>query len=95
MEIDAHRRDDAYISDRKRKKHLRKSYRGWSLLVAGKDGSTNWVKLKDIANSNPIEYAPKNKLIQEPAFSWWSTFVLRKRDRIISKVKSKYWGRTH
>ena len=56
------------------------------------------VKLKDIANSNPIEtaeYALNNKINQEPAFSWWSSFVLRKRDRIISKVKSKYRGRTH
>jgi hypothetical protein len=99
MEDDAYRRDNAYISDHNGKKHLRKSYRGWFLLVVWKDGSTNWVKLKDIANSNPIEtaeYALNNKLNQEPAvFSWWSTFILRKRDRIISKVKSKYWGRTH
>ena len=51
-----------------------------------------------MANSNPIEtaeYALNNKLNQELAFAWWSNFVLRKRDRIISKVKSKYWGRTH
>jgi hypothetical protein len=70
----------------------------WSLLVTRKDGSTNWAKLKDIANSNPIEmaeYVLNIKLNQEPAFSWWSSFVLQKRDRIISKVKSKYWGRAH
>ena len=74
MEDDAYRGDDAYISDWKGKKHLRKSYRGWSLLVAWKDGSTNWVKFKDMAISNPIdtaEYALNNKLNQEPAFSWF------------------------
>ena len=98
MEDDAYRGDDAYISDWKGKTHLHKSYCGWSLLVAWKDGSMNWVKLKDIVNSNPIEmaeYALNNRLNQEPAFSWWSMFVLWKRDRIISKVKSKYWGKTH
>ena len=98
MEDDACHGDDAYISNRKGKKHLRKSYREWSLLVAWKDDSTNWIKLKDIVNSNLIEmaeYALNNKLNQEPAFSWWSSFVLRKRDHIISKVNSKYWGRTH
>lgn len=98
MEDDAYRGEDAYVSDKRGKKHLRKSYRGWSLLFLWKDGSTNWVKLKDIANSNPIEtaeYANNNKLSDEAAFSWWTPFVIRKRDRIISKVKSKYWGRTH
>jgi hypothetical protein len=53
MEDDACHGDDAYISNRKGKKHLRKSYREWSLLVAWKDDSTNWIKLKDIVNSNP------------------------------------------
>jgi hypothetical protein len=36
-----------------------------------------------------------NKLNQEPAFSWLRSFVLHKRDHIISNIKSKYWGRTH
>jgi hypothetical protein len=97
MDKDAYCGDDAYVSDWKGKKHLRKSYRDWSLLIPWKDGFTK-VKLKDIANSKPIEtaeYALNNKLNQEPAFSWWSSFVLRKRDRITSKVKSKYPGRTH
>jgi hypothetical protein len=74
MDKDVYLGDDAYVSDRKGKKHLCKSYRGWSLLVAWKDGLTTWVKLKDIANSNPIEtaeYALNNKINQEPAFSWW------------------------
>ena len=98
IEKDAYRGDDAFIEDKKGRKHLRKSYRGWSLLVSWKDGSTNWVKLKDLANSDPIEtaeYAVNNKIHLEPALSWWTSVVLRKRDRIISKVKTKYWARTH
>ena len=31
----------------------------------------------------------------EPAFAWWVPFVLKKRNRILAKVKSKYWLRTH
>ena len=72
--------------------------KGWELLVSWKDGSTNWVTLKDLKNSYPIElaeYAIKNKLQDEPAFSWWVPYTLKKRKAIISKVKSKYWQRTH
>ena len=40
------------------------------------------------------EYAVANKIAEEPAFAWWINHMLRKRNRIISKVK-KYWKRTH
>jgi hypothetical protein len=72
--------------------------RGWSLLVQWKDGSSSWEKLKDIKVSNPIEvaeYAVANRLVEEPAFKWWVPHVLRKRNRIISKAKTKYWRTTH
>ena len=32
---------------------------------------------------------------EEPTFAWWVPHVLRKRNRIVEKVKSKYWIRTH
>ena len=54
--------------------------------------------LKEVKESNPIElaeYAFANKLQEEPAFKWWAAFVLRKRNRIINKVKSRYWKTTH
>jgi hypothetical protein len=35
-----------------------------------------------------------NKISEEPAFAWWAHKVLRKRDRIIHKVKTKYWQKT-
>ena len=41
------------------------------------------------------EYATQHKIDKEPAFAWWVPHVIKKRDRIISKVKSKYWQRTH
>jgi hypothetical protein len=72
--------------------------KGWKLLVSWKDGSTSWVPLKDMKDSFPVEvaeYAMVNKIIEEPAFAWWAKQVLRKRDRIIKKVKSRYWDHTH
>ena len=41
------------------------------------------------------EFAMGNGLQDEPAFIWWVRNVLRHKERIISKVKSKYWKTTH
>jgi hypothetical protein len=41
------------------------------------------------------EYAVANKIVEEPAFKWWVQDVLRKRNRIIAKLKGKYWRTTH
>jgi Reverse transcriptase (RNA-dependent DNA polymerase) len=41
------------------------------------------------------EYAVNNKIASEPAFAWWVSHVLKKRDRIIKTVKKRYWKRTH
>ena len=49
-------------------------------------------------NGFPIqtaEYARKKSLHKYPAFSWWVPHVLRKKDHIISKIKTKYWQKTH
>jgi hypothetical protein len=72
--------------------------RGWKILVLWKDKTTTWIPLKDLKESNPIkaaEYAVANKVSDEPAFAWWVRKVLRRRDRIIKKVKSRYWKHTH
>ena len=62
------------------------------------DGSSTWVPLKDLKVSNAVElaeYAVANNIADEPAFNWWVKNTLKKRDIIISKVKSKYWRTTH
>jgi hypothetical protein len=59
---------------------------------------SSWVPLIELKDSNPVElaeYAVANKIDQEPAFHWWVTDVLRKRNRIIAKVKERYWCTTH
>jgi hypothetical protein len=37
------------------------------------------------------KYAVTAKISSEPAFAWWVNWVLKKRNRIFSKVKSNYW----
>ena len=57
-----------------------------------------WVALKDMKESYPVqlaEYATQARIAGEPAFACWVPHTLRKRNRIIAKIKSKYWVRTH
>ena len=63
-------------------------------LVQSKDGSSNWIPLKDLKDSNPIEtteYAVAHKIADELAFAWWTGEILKKRRWILLKLgKSKY-----
>ena len=103
-EIQDHKKDGTALTEEDSwdyhgaNKTRKQTTKGWQLLVAWKDGSSSWVKLKDIKDSNPIEvaeYAVANRIQDEPAFAWWVKQVLRRRNRIISKVKKKYWRTTH
>jgi hypothetical protein len=105
-EISEHRRnknaiskaDGFYTNSSNGPKIPKKTTRGWEFLVHWKDGSSDWIKLKDLKVSNPIElaeYAKAHNIHDEPAFAWWVPYTLHKRDRIIQKVKSKYWRTTH
>ena len=89
---------NGFIRSRNGNLHAKKTTQGWNLEVEWKDGSVDWVPLKDLKASNPIElaeYAIANNIEDEPAFKWWVNDVLRKRDRIVSKVKAKYWRTSH
>ena len=60
--------------------------------------SVDWVPLKDLKHFNPVdlaECAMENEISDEPALNWWVKETLRHRDRIIYKVKSKYWITSH
>jgi hypothetical protein len=68
------------------------------VCIEWKDGSTNWIPLKDATDSYSIqlaEYAIAHNLQDRPVFALWVPFVMKKRSHIISKVKSKYWIRSH
>ena len=38
-----------------------------------------------------LEYSDANNLLEEPVFKCWAIKVINKKDRIISRVKSRYW----
>ena len=89
---------DAFITTGTGTRRRHETTIGWELLAQWKDGSTNWISLKDLKESYPVqtaEYAVAAKIAMEPAFTWWVPYTLKKRNQIISKVKSKYWLRTH
>ena len=83
---------DAFIMSKNGGRRRKETTRGWELLVQWKDGSTTWEGLKDMKNCYPVqvaEFSIQSKISKEPAFAWWVPHVIKKRDRIIAKVKSK------
>ena len=90
--------DDAFIKSSNGSQRRKETTKGWEILIQWKDGSSTWEALKDVKESYPVqlaEYAHQRKISHEPAFAWWVPHVLKKKNRIIGKVKSKYWQRTH
>lgn len=91
---EAVKRHEGFTTMPNGRKVPKRTTKGWELLVEWKDGSSSWVPLKDIKDTNPVkvaEYVIANKIEQEPAFSWWVSFVMQKRERIIAKLQKKYW----
>jgi hypothetical protein len=74
---------------------------GRQVCCQWKDGSTSWENLADLKESRPLEtaeYAVTQGIDHEPAFNWWVSHVLKKRDQIISLVckrTTSYLKRTH
>jgi len=65
--------------------------KGVRLLVSWKDGTSDWIPLKDLKESEPLrlaQYAVANGLVELPAFKWWVPTVLRQSKRMLSKLKS-------
>lgn len=75
-----------------------KTTKGCEICLRWKGGQMHWFPLKDIKDSFSVElatYARDNHLLTEPVFAWWAPFALKKAARILSKIKSKHWERTH
>ena len=86
------------IKSRNLNLHRKRTICSCKLLVQYKDISVDWVPLKDLKHSNPVElakYAMANEISDEPVFSWWAKETLRRQGRIISKVTSMYWCTSH
>ena len=68
------------------------------MCVRWKDQSTSWESLKDLKQSFPVqvaEFAIRQNLADKPAFRWWVQDTLKRRDRIIKAIKTRYLKRTH
>eukprot|EP00934_Nitzschia_sp_Nitz4_P002319 Nitzschia sp. Nitz4//scaffold471_size5685//193//5616//NITZ4_009210-RA/size5685-processed-gene-0.1-mRNA-1//1//CDS//3329552692//2319//frame0 len=97
-EIIAHRRNKRAVDKADQFRTLpngrriqKKTTAGWDLEIEWKDGSTSWLTLKELKETNPIEvalYAVANRIDDEPAFSWWVKQVLKKRQRLIKVMKT-------
>ena len=91
-------RDDTFVKRNSSNSERENTTRGWQLLVEWFDGTMTWEKLSDLKESYPIqvaECASGNRIIDEPAFSWCASYILKNRRAILSKVKTKYWRFTH
>eukprot|EP00957_Ditylum_brightwellii_P075980 5775218-Ditylum_brightwellii.AAC.1 len=91
-------KNNMYVATPQGKKRARKTTQGWRLLVHWADGIKSWIPLKDMKELHPIEiaeFAKARGIHDKPAFAWWISYVLRKRDIILSKLKAQIQKTTH
>lgn len=91
-------KEQRYITMRDGQRKLRQSTVGWKFLVEFTDGKKQWIALKDLKESNPVdaaEYVAARKLDDEVAFAWWVPYTLRKKDTIIAAVRGRSKRKTH
>ena len=84
---------DKYRKTRDNKHVKKRTTTGWDLEVQWKDGSTLWIPLKELKETNTIEdaeYSMLNRIDEEPAFDWWVKDVIKKGKRLIKLSKSKH-----
>ena len=63
--------------------------KGWELKAEWADGMSSWLPLCEVNNANPeevAEYAVASKIDEEPAFKWWVSKMLRKRQAIVCRI---------
>ena len=70
----------------------------WKFHLKWKYSTVTWTALKDLKESNPIEFAEymTAKGIQdEPSLSWWVLFTICRRYRMIEYVNSRVRKSSH
>jgi hypothetical protein len=72
---------DKYFRTSNGTKRMHQTLQGWKFLVEWSNSSRQWINLKLLKESNPVqvaEYATSRNIAEEPAFVWWVPYVLRK-----------------
>ena len=83
---------DSHITTKRGVRKPRQTTIGWRFLCEWKDGTSTWVPLKILKESNPVEvaeYVIALDLEDQPAFAWWVPHTLKKRDRIVAGINSR------
>ena len=91
-------KEDKYITTGRGQRRLWKTTTGWKLLVKLKDQSESWVKLSELKESHPVEtveFAKSRGIDDKSAFAWWVPHTLKKRNAIISAMKTRLQKTTH
>lgn len=89
---DAISKEDAFVVTSTETRRQRETTKGLEVLCNWKDGSSD---VKDSYPMGLVTFAVQNKIADELVFAWWVPYTLKKKGRIISKIKSKYWDKTH
>ena len=74
--------EEKYITTKSGQRRLCKTTKGWELLIKWKDKSNAWIKLADLKEAHLVEmaeFARARGISNEPAFSLWVPYTLRKR----------------
>ena len=66
--------------------------KGWTFHVEWKDGTTTWLPLTILKDSNPLmlaDYAISRGIQTQPAFAWWVPTVTRKRKHVVKQIQHR------
>ena len=91
-------RHEKYVQTKNGRCHLRKTTKGWELLIKWKDKFESWIKLADMKESHPVEVAEYERatgIDKEPSFEWWVPHTLKKRQVILAALKKRVRKTTH
>jgi len=89
---------DKYITTKTGMRCLCQTTVGWKFHVEWANSSRQWIDLKFLKESNPVqvaEFVTARNIADAPAFAWWILYVLRKRDVIVSAVNSRIKQTSH
>jgi hypothetical protein len=90
--VEAVKMTDKYYHTKNGTQRMQETTIGWLFLVQWSYGICQWIDLKVLKESNPLqvrEYVISRGIQDEPAFAFWVPYTMRKRDVIVSAIKSR------